>query len=246
MESPVYRWDILIPAQRYVFAVDDGAVVEFNQAGDESFDRFRRYQELKTDYPVHGMIAWPNTVLLRGPHTVVVDPGLLTQGPPLLLALAQHGLEADDVDLVLNTHHHVDHTQANIYFGSATQVVHRLERDRHGSDFRLGAVLPALRLLEGSAGEIAPGLQFVHTPGHTDGSMCVVVRIAEGRLVIAGDTVGPLPEYFERRELPTSFPGRRELLESWRKIDDLRPDILIPGHNPPMVPSGSPLAASQT
>ena len=86
--STTYEWSILVPAHRYVFTVEQaGSLVEYNRPGDLSFHRFKRYQDLKPDHPVHGMIAWPNTVLLRGPENVVVDPGLRMQGPPLLLAL---------------------------------------------------------------------------------------------------------------------------------------------------------------
>ncbi|GAB4259655.1 MAG: hypothetical protein Kow00122_17050 [Thermoleophilia bacterium] len=236
MPGNIYRWDIVVPAQRYVFAVEGGRVLEFNEPGDESFHRFARYQEIKSRHPVHGMIVWPNTVLLRGPLTVVVDPGLVTQGPPLLLALERLGVDPEDVDLVINTHHHVDHTHANVYFPGATCVMHKWEYNRYTAEYRLGFEPPNLRLLEGETGEIGPGLRFLLTPGHTAGSICVAARVAEGTLVVAGDTVGPLPEYFDRMKLPDTFPERAALLESWWKIRDLQPDVIIPGHNPPMVP----------
>ncbi|MCZ7664290.1 MAG: MBL fold metallo-hydrolase [Thermoleophilia bacterium] len=237
MAGNIYRWDIVVPAHRYVFAVQDGRIVEFVERGEESFHRFSRYQAIKPDHPVHGMIAWPNTVLLRGPLTVVVDPGLVIQGPPLLLGLERLGVDPEDVDLVVNTHHHVDHTHANVYFPGATGVIHKWEYNRYLSEYRLGFEPPNLRLLEGEEGEIGPGLRFLLTPGHTAASICVVARVAEGTLVVAGDTVGPLPEYFDRMKLPDGFPERKALIDSWWKIRELRPDVLIPGHNPLMMPA---------
>ena len=97
-------------------------------------------------------------------------------------------------------------------------------------------------MLKGRDGEIAPGLRFLLTPGHTDGSICVIARVPEGRMVIAGDTVGPLPSYFEHMKLPKGFPNRDDLMESWGRIHIERPDIIVPGHNPPVIPSYSPLA----
>lgn len=233
-DRPVYRWDIVVPAHRYVFAVSNGEIEEFNEPGDEPGDRFKRYQAIKADHPVHGMIAWPNTVLLRGPVTAIVDPGLVTQGSPLLLGLERLGVEPESVDLVINTHHHVDHTHANAYFPGATGVIHRHEYYQYTSDYRLGYEPPNLRLLEGQWGDIAPGLRFALTPGHTVGSICVVAKVAEGNLVVAGDTVGPLPEYFDKMKLPDGFPNRHEIIQSWWRIRDFEPDIIIPGHNPPM------------
>jgi hydroxyacylglutathione hydrolase len=230
-----YRWDILLPAHRTVFAVDDGVVVEFDLPGDVPADRFARYQALKADHPVHGMVAWPNTVLLRGPRTVLIDPGLIIQGPPLLLALSRLGLDPGDIDLVVNTHHHVDHTHANAYFSGTEVVLHRLEYELYRDGYRLGFEPPRLRLVDGDEGEIAEDLRFLRTPGHTEGSVCVIASVTEGLLVVAGDTVGPLPVYFEQMELPPHFPGREALLQSWTRLRALAPDVVIPGHNPPMV-----------
>src|SRR5665648_859929 len=163
--TTIFRWEILIPTQRYVFTVNSGRLEEYNREGELSFHRFSRYQSLKADHPVHGMVAWPNTVLLSGPATVVVDPGLVMQGEPLLAALAERGLSAGDVDLVVNTHAHMDHVQANVYFPGTPIVIHEAEfggspaHERSGFDGRA-------RLLSGDEGEIAPGLRFLRTPGH--------------------------------------------------------------------------------
>ena len=148
MGGNIYEWDIIIPAQRYVFAVHDGRVIEFNQPTDESADRFTRYQQIKPTHPVHGMIVWPNTVLLRGPINVLIDPGLVTQGPPVLLALEQRGIDPDSIDLVINTHHHLDHTHANVYFAGCTCAMHQIEYENYTSEFRLGYEPPSMRLAQ--------------------------------------------------------------------------------------------------
>lgn len=225
--TEAYSWRLLVPAQRYVFAVEDGGIREFNRPGDLSFHRFRRYQELKAEHPVHGMIAWPNTVLLRGPRTVVIDPGLRMQGPPLLLALAREGLAPEDVDLVVNTHGHDDHVQGNAYFPATRVALHRLECPEADPSDRIW-------LLEGEEGRVAPGLRYVRTPGHTPGSITLMVDTAEGVVAVAGDTVGPLPGYFVNMRLPQGFAGREELLRSWERIRAEGPVVVIPGHNPPI------------
>jgi len=73
------------------------------------------------------------------------------------------------------------------------------------------------------------------TPGHCDGLISLLVDTDEGLVVIASDCVGPLPEYFDEMDLPEDFgPEREELLEQWRRIRDLDPAVVIPGHNPPV------------
>ncbi|HZJ03750.1 MAG TPA: MBL fold metallo-hydrolase [Thermoleophilia bacterium] len=231
--ADLFRWEILIPTQRYIFTVDSGRLEEYNREGELSFHRFSRYQGLKADHPVHGMIAWPNTVLLSGPATVVVDPGLVMQGEPLPAALAERGLSVGDVDLVVNTHAHMDHVQANVHFPDTPIAIHEAEFGGSPARVRSGLGEHA-RLLSGDEGKIAPGLRFIRTPGHSEGSICVVAETGSGRLVIAGDTVGPLPSYFTSMELPAGFPAADRLLQSWRRIRELDPVVIIPGHNPPM------------
>jgi N-acyl homoserine lactone hydrolase len=92
-----------------------------------------------------------------------------------------------------------------------------------------------LEILDGDQGEIEPGLRWIRTPGHSDGLISLLVDTDDGLVVIASDCVGPLPEYFEQMELPTDFgPERDELLTQWRRIRELEPAIVIPGHNPPV------------
>jgi glyoxylase-like metal-dependent hydrolase (beta-lactamase superfamily II) len=79
-------------------------------------------------------------------------------------------------------------------------------------------------------------LRWIRTPGHSDGLITLVVDTDEGLVAIASDCVGPLPEYFDRMELPEDFgPEREELLRQWERIRALGPRKVIPGHNPPVV-----------
>lgn len=81
---------MLIPAHRMVFALRGGEVVEL-RAGTTA-GTFGAYRGLPES--VHGMIAWPNTVLLTGDAgPVVVDPGYATQGDMLAGALRARGIE---------------------------------------------------------------------------------------------------------------------------------------------------------
>ena len=92
-----------------------------------------------------------------------------------------------------------------------------------------------LEVLDGDEGEIEPGVRWLRTPGHSDGLISLLVDTDDGLVVIASDCVGPLPEYFDRMELPEDFgPERDELLRQWGRIRDLDPAVVIPGHNPPV------------
>ena len=102
-----YQLDILIPTARFVFSVEGDAVDVLPE--HRSPEAFVEYRALRERRPVVGMTTFPNTVLLRGPRTIVVDPGLPLQNDPVLRALEARGLSAADVDLVVLTHAHLDH-----------------------------------------------------------------------------------------------------------------------------------------
>ncbi len=67
------------------------------------------------------------TLLTSGDHRVIVDTGLSIQGDALLDALAARRLDPADIDLVINTHLHVDHCGNNALFARAAIYMSRDE-----------------------------------------------------------------------------------------------------------------------
>lgn len=226
---------LLVPAQRYVFAISDGEAEP--AAIDSSADGFERYKQLQEEGRTVGMVAFPNTVLIRGDRDYLVDPGLIMQGGPVIGALAQLGVEPTEIKDVILTHLHFDHAEGLAAWPQRRTYVHKLETEAPYAQIVTGVTeLANLEILEGDEGEIEPGLRWIRTPGHSDGLITLLVDTDDGLVAIASDCVGPLPEYFERMELPEDFgPEREELLEQWRRIRELKPHMVIPGHNPPVV-----------
>ena len=225
---------LLLPAQRYVFSLDGEASVP--ERLESSADGFRRYKELQGEGKTVGMVAFPNSLLVRGAEDYLVDPGLVMQGAPLFSALTELGVSANDVKKVLMTHLHFDHAEALAAWPQRTVYVHRLETEAPYAQLVAGQLETVnLEVLEGDEGEIEPAVRWIRTPGHSDGLITILVDTDEGLVAIASDCVGPLPEYFDEMDLPEDFgPEREELLEQWRRIRDLDPAVVIPGHNPPV------------
>jgi N-acyl homoserine lactone hydrolase len=225
---------VLVPAQRLVFAVSNGDAEV--TAVDSSADGFRRYKELQEGGRTAGMVAFPNTLLVRGERDYLVDPGLIMQGTPVIGALQELGVEPGDVKDVILTHLHFDHAEGLVAWPQRQVHVHKLETEAPYAQIVAGALEMAnLEVLEGEEGEIEPGIRWLRTPGHSDGLISLLVDTDDGLVVIASDCVGPLPEYFDQMDLPEDFgPEREELLEQWRRIRELEPAVVIPGHNPPV------------
>lgn len=236
-DPAVWRVEILIPAHRIVFAVGGEDIFEVSAAGSAA--TFRGYRALDIPGAVHGMIAWPNTVLLTGPGgPVVIDPGYQTQGDVLAGALAARGIEPGGVRAVLATHLHSDHISALPQLGEVDLHVHAVELEtphaRAGRGWRDAA---RVHPFAGEAGEVLPGIRFIHTPGHTDGHVAFLIDTADGVVAVVGDTLGPDPRWFAEMDLPEGHPRRDEHLAAFRAIRAAGPARVIPGHYLPF-PSG--------
>ncbi len=225
--------EVLLPAQRYVFALEHGRAVP--QPAATSEEGFHSYKKLQRDGKVAGMIAIPNCCLIRAGSDYVVDPGVMMQGAPVTASLRERGIEPHETKVIL-THNHFDHVQALVEFAQRETYVHEIEMQAPYTAIEQGK-LDMVRPIEltGEEGEIEPGVRWILTPGHADGLISLLIDTDDGLVVIASDCVGPLPEYFESMDLPPDFgPERDELLRQWQRIRDLDPHIVIPGHNPPV------------
>jgi N-acyl homoserine lactone hydrolase len=226
---------VLIPAQRYVFAVSNGEAE--SATVESSAEGFKRYKALQEGGRTAGMVAFPNTLLIKGERDYLVDPGLIMQGAPLIGAMQELGVDANEVKDVILTHLHFDHAEGIAAWPMRRTYVHRIETEAPYAQVVSGVLEMAnLEILDGEEGEIETGLRWILTPGHCDGLITLLVDTDDGLVAIASDCVGPLPEYFEEMDLPEDFgPEREELLAQWKRIRALEPHMVIPGHNPPVV-----------
>jgi glyoxylase-like metal-dependent hydrolase (beta-lactamase superfamily II) len=227
----MYTLDLLLPTARFVFAVAGSRVDVVSE--HRSPEAFRLYSKLKCDHDVVGMTTFPNTVLLRGPRTILVDPGLHLQNAPVVQALARLGVEVSGVDLIALTHAHGDHAGACADLPLPVALHERELVDPAWPS--ISGVLSSDRLLElnGDSGELAPGISWTLTPGHSEGSVCYLVDTVDGPVVLAGDTIGPLREPFDAMIVPEDSPSGEQVLANWTTIRGLLPRRVIAGHLPP-------------
>ncbi len=227
-----YELDILIPTARFVFSVEGEAVEVL--AEHRSPQAFVAYRDLRSRRPVVGMTTFPNTVLLRGPRTVLVDPGLPLQNEPVLRALEARGLSAADVDLVVLTHAHLDHAGGCVDL-AVPVAVHELETTAPYWTLTGGLLeLRPLERLRGDGGELAPGLEWALTPGHCPGHISLAVQTTRGTAVLCGDTIGPGRAEFDA--MAPHGPAAETTAASWRRIRAWEPALIVAGHLPPFTP----------
>jgi glyoxylase-like metal-dependent hydrolase (beta-lactamase superfamily II) len=152
--------------------------------------------------------------------------GLERENGGLLAGLARHGVRAEDVDLVIDTHLHGDHCAGNTKFTedmsgvvptfpNAEYVVQRREyEDAMRPNERTRATYVSLnyeplvesgqmRLLDGDT-EIVPGIFGVVTPGHTPGPQSIRFESGGKRALFVSD-LASYAVHFERLGWMTAF-----------------------------------------
>ena len=107
-------------------------------------------------------------------------------------ALAPLGIRPDDVTHVANCHLHFDHCGGNPVAGRLGRCSSSAPSSpRRGpprtTRFPSCSTGREFVELDGEA-EIVPGVLVVPTPGHTDGHQSFVVRLADGSVVVAGQS----------------------------------------------------------
>jgi N-acyl homoserine lactone hydrolase len=159
-------------------------------------------------------------VLVRaGRRVIVVDPGAMGFQRRVLAGLRAAGVRPEDVDTVVNTHMHLDHTYNDHLFPNAVVYTPTsIWRSGEGNRVDIYSKTTDLKIR---------GIKFMSTPGHTDKHISVLVDSDRGKVVIAGDAVRESVIASGRRPLKYHDPDG--YVESMKRIFSVA-DEIIPGH----------------
>ncbi len=166
-----------------------------------------------------------NTYVVGEDEVLVIDPGPHDSGH--LGRVEDAVRHQGHASAVLLTHHHLDHSEGAVAFARLLGVP--LAAFPHPK-------APALdrELADGDELPFGGGsLQAVHSPGHTRGHLCF--WLSEDRTLFAGDLVAG--EGFIVIDPPDG--DMAQYLDSLRRVRDLEPAVIRPGHGPEI---GAPTA----
>ena len=216
-----------------------------------------------------------NVYLLTGARLALIDTGMPGNAPRILDFIGNLGREPAELSHVIITHGHIDHagSAAELRRLTGAQVVAHRDEVTVAPDMSYVLEAPSSRLkspilralsrfgrfqtcpvdLVVADGDRLLGLedmQVIHTPGHTNGSMCLLLDTQE--VLFVGDVI---ISNHERLSRPLPFGGDREASErSLARLTQLTFDTCCFGHGPPITshasemvtrlassPSGTPL-----
>jgi len=174
---------------------------------------------------------------------VVADPStreaiaIDTATPSLAFVTDELAARGWRLKLIVSSHGHWDHIGDNAAVAAHTGApiaVHPLDRSRlehpgrNVAPFDVPPSVPAVALAEGGVirfGELR--LQVFHTPGHTEGSVCLWA--ADQATLFSGDTL--FASGWGRVDLPGGSP--EAMAESLARLAGLEDRVrVLPGHGP--------------
>lgn len=193
-------------------------------------------------------------LIYRSGEAILVDCGNKGSEETILKAMEGLGLAPEALKLLILTHVHFDHAGSAARLKEITGckiLVHKSETDKLRAGFtpippgtrwkakvlvalgrtfarRIGTfpgAEPDLQVKESfDLGEFAFPGRVIHAPGHTLGSMVVIM---EGGELIGGDTIFGLEG---KQHFPPFAEDLPALLNTWKMIRELRPVQLYPAH----------------
>jgi glyoxylase-like metal-dependent hydrolase (beta-lactamase superfamily II) len=174
-------------------------------------------------------------LLARGGEAALVDTGVAGSADGIEAALTDIGLGWDAVAHVVLTHHHGDHQ------GSLGEVIQRSpSATAYAGTEDVPSITGAPSVTAVGDGDSVFGLQIVHTPGHTAGSISVLDPAAG--VLVAGDALrveGGKPGLPGAQFTADMDEAKRSIV----KLGALAFETLLPGHGDPIESGASALVA---
>ena len=195
-------------------------------------------------YLLRGEGKGSHNYLVRASYrNALIDSGLDQNFLSLQEQLLSLGLKVRDIDLVINTHEHLDHIGSNRYFQEFSLIAaHRFAatkitlEDHYVTLYRSGdrnevPIRIHLWLENRSLFDLGSHtLEVIHTPGHTSGSICIYEF--KTKVLFSGDTLfaggilsyigesGSVGDYvnsitrLEARKISKIFPGHGDISQN--------------------------------
>jgi glyoxylase-like metal-dependent hydrolase (beta-lactamase superfamily II) len=160
------------------------------------------------------------------------------------------GIRPDEVTDIVISHTHWDHVDGADLFPRATVWIQREEYDYYvgadgqvlhpgGADVDDAAMLAALkragrvRLIDGDAKEILPGISVFTGGKHTYESQYVAVQTRAGRVVLASDNAYLFENLEKRLAIAQTLDAEANVRAQERMLSlASSPALVIPGHDP--------------
>ena len=170
-----------------------------------------------------------NIYVIGKERAVIVDTGVGNYMNPVWPQLKELGIETGNVEGVVLSHAHHDHSSGVLIILQYTEpktYVHLLETRFIAS--HLGSNLVTVEDGDIIQTELWP-LKVLWTPGHTEGGICLYAE--DEHILFSGDTVFP-GGYFGRYD--GEMGSLEAIVGSLMRLSELNIETILPGHGMPV------------
>jgi len=179
-------------------------------------------------------IRGANILLIVEEKLTLIDTGHRGSAPQIFEYIGQLGRKPEEISLIILTHNHIDHVGGLAELKQVTHARVSIHKTDIGERKNLPSARPEdidIRLEGGEMLDLLGGLEVIHTPGHTPGSISLFS--AANRLLIVGDAVRKRRDNLGLPFRTASF-DLMQAVASIKKMSRLDLDILCFGHGLPL------------
>jgi glyoxylase-like metal-dependent hydrolase (beta-lactamase superfamily II) len=191
-------------------------------------------------------------------HLTLIDTGMPGNAPRIIEFLKSLGKEQMDSFTIILTHPDIDHSgsvaELKEKLGNVKVAIHEADAPRLTGEKPLKEVRGLVGLLFKAMfpfmkfkpvtpdvllkdGEQVDGLSVIHTPGHTQGSICLYSERLKA--MFAGDALRTDKNRSPKLPSAAMTFNIAEAKNSIRKITSYEFELLLPGHGPPILTDAS-------
>ena len=164
-----------------------------------------------------------------GDGLILIDTGYENTADLVLHSIRELGFHPEDLKYIVNTHWHWDHTEATAAFAALSGAKTLVGRDDYERALRY--FTPDILIDDGDTLTLGnTTIRFLHTPGHTKGTISLFYDVREGDRIYRVGTFGGaglntlVPDHFD-------FEGCREAyFTSLARLKQEKVDVFIGNH----------------
>ena len=175
-----------------------------------------------------------NMLLVVEEELTLIDTGHRGSAREIVEFIRQLGRKPEEISLIILTHNHIDHVGGLAELKQMTQARVAIHKTDIGERKNLPSAKAEdidIRLAGGEVFDLLGGLEIIHTPGHTPGSISLFS--SQNKLLIVGDAVRKRRDNLDLPFRTSSF-DLTQAVDSIRKMSRLDLDILCFGHGLPL------------
>lgn len=212
---------------------------------------------IKGLYKIDGIKYVNSYLLIREDGIVTVDTGMPGNAERIVGYAEKLGYKSNDIKIIILTHSDIDHSGSAKKLRELTGAkvaISEIDAPRVEGKMELkkvkGPAAPFLRLMFKLSkfdsfepdillkdGDVIEGLEVIHTPGHTDGSLSFYKR--QNLFMFVGDLVWGDNNGGVRPPSSAVTPDMEEAWNSIKKVSEFECNVMLPGHGNPIMPDAT-------